>query len=145
MDRKKILLVEDEINILRMLEEAIDPHIEIVRVRAVDEALGAVEEDGPFDCFIVDLQIVPKGLTFEEMVDFQNREGYAFLIKFWEGKNEEVITQLKAKTIICSGFIREFKKEYTNDIKGLLLVDKNKGFEKKISLLVNKIVNNDNQ
>jgi CheY-like chemotaxis protein len=144
MERKKILLVEDDNSILRMLEEAIDPYSEIIRVRAVDEALGAFKENGPFDCFIVDLQIVPKGLAFDKMVDYQNREGYAFLLKIWEGKSQEEISKLKAKTIICSGFIEDFKKEHTDDIKGLLLVDKNKDLNK-LSLFVNRIVENDNQ
>lgn len=139
MERKKILLVEDEFQIVSILEHELDSFVEIVRVRAVDEALGAVEEDGPFHCYVVDLQIIPKGLTFDEIAEYQNMEGYAFLKKFWE-KGTEEIAMLKSKTIICSGFIPEFKKEYQDEIKGLFLVEKKLGYEKTLVSIINRII-----
>lgn len=140
MEIKKILLVEDEYSIANMLEKEMDASVKIVRARAVDEALGAVDEDGPFDCFVVDLQIIPKGLTFDEIADYQNLEGFAFLKKFWEGKDSNEIAELKSKTIICSGFISLLKGEYRSEIKDLILVEKSYGFEKKLVSLIKKII-----
>ena len=89
---KRILVVEDDLLIFRMLNKSLDSSYDIVRARAVDEAIGAVEEDGPFDCFVVDLSIYASGLTLEEMALYKRREGYAFLKNYlWKGNENDVI------------------------------------------------------
>ena len=75
---KKLLVVEDNGSVYKMLKNAL-PSFNIVRARAVDEACGAIEEDGLFDCYVVDLNILATGLNLEEMAKYQRREGYAFL------------------------------------------------------------------
>lgn len=139
--KKKVLVVEDSILIFNMLKNELDSSVfDLVRVRAVDEAIGALEEDGPFNCFVVDLQILAVGLDLEEMDKYQDREGYAFLKEYvWKDKTEEEVKELKSKTIICSRYVPSFKKEYRNEINGLNLVDKIPGFEKGVASLVKKI------
>ena len=96
---KRILIVEDDGNIYRMFEKVINSDIDLVRARAVDEAVGALEED-TFDCYVIDLQIISSGLTFKEMVEYRDLEGYAFLKKhLWKGNDNEV-KRIKAKTIM---------------------------------------------
>lgn len=135
---KKLLVVEDDGSVYKMLENAL-PSFNIVRARAVDEACGAIEEDGLFDCYVVDLNILATGLNLEEMAKYQRREGYAFLKNYlWKGTEEEV-KKLKSKTIICSRYVNEFRKEYGDEVDGLQMVLKDKGFEKKVAFLVENI------
>lgn len=140
---KKILIIEDDGNIYRMIVDELDQStFEIVRVRSVIEARGAVDEDGPFACFVVDLSIIADGLTLEEMAEYPRREGYAFLKHYlWAGKTENEVKKMKRKTIICSRYVNDFKKEFRNEVEGLQMVLKDYRFEKKISNLVKKILN----
>ena len=136
---KRILVVEDDPLIFKMLNNTLASSYDIFRARAVDEACGAVEEDGPFDCFVVDLSIYASGLTLEEMALYKRREGYAFLKNYlWKG-NENEIKELKRKTIICSRYVDDLRKEYGDETEGLQMVLKDKGFEKKVSSLIEKI------
>lgn len=137
---KRILVVEDEGMVYKMIEKELDPlSYEIVRARSVADAVGAVEEEDPFDCFVVDLSILSLGLTLEEMDEFKRREGYAFLRNYlWQGSEDE-IKKLKSKTIICSRYVNDFKREFGNEVDGLQMVLKDKGFEKKVASLVKKI------
>ncbi len=141
---KKILFVEDNWNVFEMLKNQLDETYKIVRERAVDQAIGATdkatEENDPFDCYVIDLQILSFGLTLSEMAEYQNREGYAFIKNYLlKDKNAGQVKEIKSKIIICSRYILEFKKEYRDEIKGMYLVDKTKGFEKKVASLIRKI------
>lgn len=138
--KKRILVIEDDGLVYKMLKNALDSSLfELVRARAVDEAIGAVEEDGPFDCFVVDLSIFASGLSLEEMAEYHRREGYAFLKNYlWQGTEEEV-NELKRKTIICSRYVNDFRKEYGDEVDGLQMVLKDKGFETKVASLIEKI------
>lgn len=150
--RKKILVVEDDGKVYKMLLDQFEPSLfEVVRVRAVDEAIGAVEENGPFDCFVVDLWILAVGLTLEEMDEYFHREGYAFLKNYlwsgelkrykWEKKEKgKIINELKCKTIICSRYVDDFKKEHPGEFSDEQLINKkDPGFEKRVAYLVNMI------
>ena len=135
---KKLLIIEDDGLVYKMLENALDLSFNIVRVKAVDEACGAIE-DGLFDCYVVDLSILATGLKLEEMAKYQRREGYAFLKNYlWKGTAEQV-KELKRRTIICSRYVNEFRKEYGDEVDGLQMVLKDRGFEKKVALLVENI------
>lgn len=146
---KKVLIVEDDLGVFTMLQKELGPSFDLTRARAVAEAIGAVEEDGPFDCFVVDLSILNLGLNRKEKVKYQRREGYAFLKHYlwsgkltnyeWEGDNPEKVNVLRSKTIICSRYAYDFKKEFRSEIAGLKIVLKNSGFEKKVVELVKKI------
>lgn len=139
---KRILIVEDDGNIYRMFEKVINSDIDIVRARAVDEAVGAIEDD-VFDCYVVDLQIISSGLTFTEMVEYRDLEGYAFLKKYlWKGNDGEV-KSIKAKTIICSRFLEHLEnkcREDNDSLDGLNIILKDKDFEKKVASLIHKIL-----
>lgn len=140
---KKILLVEDNGNIYNMLKDHLDDTIyKIIRVRAFDEACGADEEDSPFDCYVIDLQIHSYGLSLSQMTKYKNREGYAFIKEYLYNKENVVIENLKPKIIICSGFISAFEKEFGSEIEGLRLVEKKKGFELEVASLIEKICQN---
>ena len=137
---KKILFIEDNVSVFKMLRNQLDETFEVIRVRAVDEAIGATEEEGPFDCYVVDLQILSNGLELSEMAEYQDREGYAFIKEYlWKDKNEEQIKEIKSKIIICSRYVPGFKKEFRNEIEGMHLVDKAKGFENEVASLIKKI------
>lgn len=140
MRKKRVLVVEDDFKVFNMLKNTLDSSsFEIIRVRAVDQAVGAVEEEDPFDCYVVDLSILASGLTLEEMAKFQNREGYAFLKNYlWKGTEEEV-KELKNKTIICSRYTKEFEKELRGRIDDLQMILKDKGFEEKLARKIEKI------
>lgn len=136
----KILFIEDDVNVFEMYKNELDSSYEIVRVRAVDEAIGANDEEGPFDCYVVDLQVLAFGLTLGEMAEYKDMEGYAFIKNYlWKDKTKEQIKELKKRTIICSRYILDLKKLYRNEIDGLNLVDKSKGFEKKVITLIKLI------
>lgn len=128
--KKRILIVEDNLLQYKYLEEILLkslPEIEIVRARAVDEAIGEYTNNGPFDCMIVDLSITAYGLTVEEMVKYRQFEGYGLLKEHIWGKDkkeEDTVEDLRAKTIICSGFIDDFKQKFGNDLDCLKMVSK---------------------
>lgn len=133
--KKRILIVEDNLLQYKYLEEILLkslPETERVRARAVDEAIGEYTYNGPFDCMIVDLSITAYGLTVEEMVKYRQFEGYGLLKEYIWGKNKkEEDTVLRAKTIICSGFIDDFKQKFGNDLDGLKMVSKQSGNQAK--------------
>lgn len=136
----KILFIEDDVNVFEMYKNELDSSYETVRVRAVDEAIGANDEEGPFDCYVVDLQVLAFGLTLREMAEYKNMEGYAFIKNYlWKDKTKEQIKELNKRTIICSRYILDLKKLYRDEIDGLNLVDKSKGFEKKVITLIKLI------
>lgn len=137
---KKVLFVEDDIYVFEMYKNELESSFEIYRVRAVDEAIAADVKYGPFDCYVIDLQILAFGLTLSEMAEYQNIEGYAFVKNYlWKDKNEQQIKEIKSKLVICSRYILDLKKLYKDEIDGLNLVDKTKGFEKEVASLINKI------
>lgn len=146
---KKVLIVEDNFDVYNMLKRELESSFNLIRARSVVEAWGAVEEEGPFDCFVVDLSILAKGLTTKEMAEYQRREGYAFLKNYlwagkienykWEGDNPEKVKNLKSKTIICSRYANDLRKEIGSEADGLQIVLKISGFEKKVVDSVKKI------
>lgn len=146
---KKVLIVEDDLGLFNMLQRELGTSFDLIRARSVAEAIGAVEENGPFDCFVVDLSILNLGLEREEKIKYQRREGYAFLKHYlwsgtlehyeWEGDNLEKVNDLKSKTIICSRHVNDFKIEFRSEIAGLKFVLKNSGVEKKVIDLVKMI------
>lgn len=138
---KKILFVEDCGSIFEMMKNQLnETNYEFKRARAVDEAIGAEEVYGPFDCYVIDLQILSYGLSLNEMAEYQDREGYAFIKNYlWKDKDEEQIKEIKSNIIICSRYVLNFKKEYRNEIEGMYLIDKTKGFEKEVESLIKKI------
>lgn len=140
MNMKRILVVEDDGMVYKMIEKELDSlSYEIVRARSVAEAIGTVEEEDLFDCFVVDLSILALGLNLEEMDKFKRREGYAFLKNYlWKG-NEDEIRDLKRKSIICSRYVNDFRKEYGDETDGLQMVLKDRGFETKVASLIEKI------
>lgn len=137
---KRILIVEDDGGIYKLLKDELPLSVfEIQRARAVDEARGAVEEEQPFDCFIVDLQILSSGLTLEEMAKYQDREGYAFLKNYlWKG-DDDMVSDLKRKSIICSRYVPQFVREYGSETDDYIMVTKDIGFEKEVARLVKHI------
>lgn len=137
---KKILFIEDNWSVFEMLKNQLDETYEIVRVRAVDEAIGATKFDGPFDCYVIDLQILSFGLDLSEKAEYQNRQGYAFIKKhLWKDKTAVEVKEIKSKIIICSRYVTAFSKEYRDEIKGMYLVDKTTGYEKIVASLIRKI------
>lgn len=134
MDR--ILIVEDDGYIFKMIQDIFSSDLELVRARGVDEAIGEYLYNGPFNCFIIDLQIIASGLTEDEMVNFQSREGYALLKNYiWKNLTEEQIKTMKSQTIICSRYINDFKKEYDEEeLLGLTFIIKKAGLTKETRL-----------
>lgn len=137
----KIFIVEDEGNIYNLINEIFSDDFELFRTRSVDEAIGNYKYNGPFDCFIIDLQIIASGLSENEMVNFQRREGYALLKNYiWKDLTDEQIKTMKSQTIICSRYIDDFQKEYSKEeLSGLTLITKKIDLPKKIKNAVNKI------
>lgn len=137
---KKILFVEDDVYVFEMYKNELGSTYEIHRARAVDEAIGTDVEYGPFDCYVVDLLILAFGLNLKEMAEYKNMEGYAFIKEYlWKDKTDEQIKELKSKIVICSRYILDLKKVYRDEIDGLHLVDKTKGFEKEVASLIKQI------
>lgn len=150
---KKILVVEDDRKIFDMIVSSLDSSsFEVIRARAVDEALGAVEEEGPFDCIVVDLSILANGLTLEQMEKYRHLEGYAFLKEYlWTGtlenykwneeEKETKVEKLRSKTIICSRYIKLLEETFGDEVGDLKIVLKDKGFEKEVTSLIKNIFN----
>ena len=144
----QVLIVEDDRKIYEMLQEELGSDYELIRARSVDEAIGEYEskkkEGLSFHCFIIDLAIIASGLTEQEMVDYERREGFALLKKIWEKypNDEEYI---RKRTIICSRYTSDFEKEYSNELKHLCLITKKKGFERDVKKGVNKIIMQNNE
>jgi len=141
----QVLIVEDDGKIYKMLQEELESDYKLIRVRAVDEAIGAyrfMKKKGlSFDCFIIDLALIASGLTDQEMDDYENKEGFAFLKKIWKEHPEDE-EYVRARTIICSRYISKLQTEHLEDeLKYLSLISKeDKEFERKVTEAVNKIV-----
>ena len=126
---KRILLVEDNgslsIDLVKKIEEL---EYSVERVYSYISALGVWEEDqGNYDCIILDLQINPEGLSLERINIYTPLYGMAFLDKICEGKSQEEILTLYKKTIIYSGFVKEldaFAQKNNRSLKGIKIVNK---------------------
>jgi len=105
---KKILLVEDNGYVTEDLTVALKKYYVVENAYNYTNALGIWDEDnGAFDCIILDLQISPKGLTNEEIEKYWPVFGIAFLHKICHGKSSDEEKAIHKKTIIYSGFIRD--------------------------------------
>lgn len=140
-NNKTILVVEDDKLVFDMINAVVEPYGQVIHERAVDGAIGALNEYGSFDLLIVDLKIVAQGLTSTQMVEYRDMEGYAFLKEFyWKGaKDEQEKEHLMGKTIICSRYKSTFEKKYPTEAKQLTLVSKDTGFVGKLQTQIKKI------
>ena len=126
---KKILLVEDNGSLSKELEKKIEDLDYLVeRAYSYVSALGIWTEDkGDYDCIILDLQINPDGLELDEIDKYAPIFGMAFLHKISEGKTPDEVTALYKKTIIYSGFTKEFKdlsRRYKWDSENIKIITK---------------------
>ena len=105
---KKILLIEDNGYVTEDLTVALIKDYDVENAYNYINAMGIwKEENGDFDCIILDLQISPKGLTDEDIETYRPVFGIAFLHKICEGKSPDEVRAIHKKTIIYSGFIRD--------------------------------------
>ena len=108
---KKILLVEDNGSLSKELEKKIEElGYYVERAYSYVSALGIwTEDNGAYDCIILDLQINPDGLELEEIDKYAPIFGMAFLHKISEDKTPVEVMVIHKKTIIYSGFTKELK------------------------------------
>ena len=143
MSKFKVLIVEDEGNIFDMIKDEMDEKdYEFVRVRNVAQAIGEYKyAESPFNCYVVDLQIGSLGLLPQEMADFFNLEGYAWIKKYvFNSMKEKEILDFKKKTIICSKYVTKFQNSFPpKEIDGFSLVNKEPHFESKVKKLITQI------
>jgi len=134
MSKFEVLIVEDEGNIFDMIKGEMDnEEYKFVRARSVAKAIDRYEES-KFDCYVVDLRIGSLGLEEQEMVDFYNFEGYAWIKKYvLNSMRKEEILDFKKKTIICSKYVTLFQENYPmEEIKDFNFVNKEDNFESKL-------------
>ena len=143
MSKCKVLIIEDQGNIFDIIKgEMSEKKYEFVRVRNVAQAIDEYEyAKSPFDCYVVDLQIDSLGLTEQEMVDFFNFEGYAWMKNYvFNSMKEKDILDFKKKTIICSKYVTKFQNSYSlEEIDGFNIVDKEPHFESKVKKYIIQI------
>ncbi len=108
---KRILLIEDNGSLSEILTERLeDKGYFVERAYSYSSALGIwTEDNGSYDCIILDLQINPNGLELFEINKYAPIFGIAFLHKICEGKKPNEILEIQKKTIIYSGFIKDLK------------------------------------
>ncbi len=146
--QKKVFILEDDTSIVKIIEEKLGEEFLIYRCRSVDEAIGeykqSVKNNMLFDCFIIDLDVSPIGLKEEEMKDFFARAGYAWLKNYvWKDLSAEALMAMKQKTIICSRYVNNLKKERPeNEWIGLHFVDKKPKFDDEVMKEIMKICHN---
>ena len=145
MGKFKVLIVEDEGKIFDMIKDEMgEAEYEYVRARNVAEAIDLYEySEIFFDCYIVDLQIGPLGLTEKEMVDFFRCEGYAWIKNYvFKSMTNEEKNNFKKKTIICSKYVPQFQDRYSSrEREGFAIVHKSSDFEKEIKKIISRICN----
>jgi len=142
MSNKVILIIEDDKKVFEMINSCVSQFGSVVHERAVDGAIGALEEYDSFDLVIVDLKILAQGLNLEQMVLYRDMEGLGFLKEYyWEkAPNEEEKSRRKATTIICSRYTEDLRSEFPDDAKSLVLISKESGFVGKLQARVRKLL-----
>ncbi len=140
---KTVLVVEDDKKVFDMINTIVEQYGDVVHERAVDGAIGALKEYCSFDLLIVDLKIIAQGLTSDQMVEYRDMEGYAFLNEFyWKtAKDDQERRHLEETTIICSRYKAAFEKKYPSMSKKLILISKDTGFVGKLKTQIKKILN----
>lgn len=142
--RKKILLVEDNGIVAENLENNFLEY-DIETAYSVNSALDRWEDEGPFDCIILDLQISPDGLTPNENGLYTPLFGMAVINKLGAKFAKEELSEFRKKIIIYSGFIKELKdhswdnKEIWNT-RGLCLLEKSALSIDEITKYVNNLL-----
>ena len=115
--KKKILLIEDDGLLTRDLKE------DLIKIGYIVESANFYadaidqwrENNGMFDCIILDLNINPIGMDDMEYNKYFPAHGISVLDKFCEGLTPEESIRIWEKTIIYSGYIvylREKKSEF---------------------------------
>lgn len=106
---KKILIIEDNGSLFSEIESLlINNGYSIFYAYSYISALDRwQEENGSFDCIILDLQINPLGLSDEENNEYTPLFGMAFLDHIFQEKSLSEISKLRKKIIIFSGFTSE--------------------------------------
>lgn len=138
---RTILVIEDDKKVFEMINTVVEQYGEVIHERAVDCAIGALQEYGTFDLLIVDLKIIARGLSSNQMVEYRDMEGYAFLNEFYwkNAKDDQERKHLEETTIICSRYKAEFEKKYPSMSKKLILISKDTGFIGKLKTQIKKI------
>ena len=137
---KKILVLEDDNKVFNMILPVLSQYGTVEQVRAVDEAIGSFNENGDFDLVIVDLKIIAEGLSSEQMVNYCDMEGLAFLIEYYlKAKDEKESEDLAKKIIICSRYTANLERKFPEQSKWFMKVQKGDGFVGRLDSMVRKL------
>lgn len=139
---KSILIVEDDKRVYEMINNVVSRYGTVEHVRAVDGAIGAFEaSEDFFDLVVLDLKVVAQGLTQEQMVQYRDMEGLAFINEYYlrDVKDDEEIKQISKTIVICSRYTADFEKRFPKQASQFTLITKNNGFIKKLESHVNKL------
>lgn len=120
----KVLIVEDNGIIYETIKNELNSDFETVRVSNYAAAIGRWKREGEsFNCIVLDLLINPLGLELKEIDEYTPLFGMAVLDAFTKEKSKEEVLQIRRKTIIYSGYIRELR-DRNFDTKNLEIIAK---------------------
>ena len=120
----KVLIVEDNGIIYETIKNELNSDFETVRVSYYAAAIGRWKREGEsFNCIVLDLLINPLGLELKEIDEYTPLFGMAVLDAFTKEKSKEEVLQIRRKTIIYSGYIRELR-DRNFDTKNLEIIAK---------------------
>jgi CheY-like chemotaxis protein len=109
---KKILLVEDNGSYSKEVEKQLYSSIkdcDVTVAYSYIAALGWWEEEGEFDCIILDLQINPTGLDISKYDEYAPLYGMAVLDEISTNLSENEKLKLYKKIVISSGFVANLR------------------------------------
>ena len=119
-----VLILEDRGSVsLRLARSLESEGHRVLRAFSVAEA-NALREDAEVDCFVVDLNMSPEGLTIEEIEQTGDgiRTGWVWLKNYVFPGDET----LRKRTIIYSAFLSEFRSVVpADDRRNIRIYEKN--------------------
>jgi hypothetical protein len=129
---KKFLLIEDNGFVAERLSEMLkEQYGESQCIVEVAYSVASAkdrwdEEDGVFDCIILDFHINPLGLTAKESAEINPLYSLKSMDYFYEkGENNGIKKEeINSKTIVFSKYTKEFKENYSNTYNFNAVIDK---------------------
>jgi len=120
----KILILEDIYSTIDQLKTMFDEKKWLYDVASKVATARDLCNKNKYDCYIIDLIVIPVGLTIEEFNSYGPYYGWAWFHNYILKRNIEKSSILRKQAIIFSAYSKTFKEKFRFEADGVFIIDK---------------------